>query len=480
MKILKNIILISLFLTVSSCQKWLTVEPEDRSTEDQLFSSVNGFYIALNGIYTDFTNPYSYGAAWTMTTLEILAQRYNVNQEHTSYTLANYGFQEETAKRTMESIWNKAYFQIASANNILEQIEKRREIFTSPVDYALIKGEALALRAMIHFDLVRLFGPMPAQGGDNAAIPYYIENNRKTAPILSLNQVLSKAITDLENAIELLKEDPIISKGPLYSDSQLGGDYQRRYRTLRLNYFATLGLLARVQLYAGNKPSAFQHAATVITQASTWFPFIKTENIMGSSKNPDRIFSTEILFSLQAPQRQQTYLAYFAPDLDGKNILAPLSSRLDQSFENNQNDFRYTPLWASGEASGKNYRVFSKYNNIEDSRLNYNNRIPLIRLSEMYYIAAESAENPNEGLTFLNTIRNARGLVSLSELAPEQWKSEIEKEYIKEFYGEGQLFFFFKRIGKATIPDGKSVNNINMTPSKYIVPLPESETRHRN
>ncbi len=479
MKILKNIFLISLVIIVSSCQKWLTVKPDDRSTEDQLFESTKGFYTALNGIYTDLTASDSYGAAWTMTTTEILAQRYNVNQEHTLFTTANYAFQQETVKSSMGSIWSKSYFQISSTNNIIEQIEKRKAVFTTPIDYALIKGEALALRAMLHFDLLRLFGPMPKSGNQLEAIPYYTENNRKAAPILSFDKVIENIITDLNTAVELLKDDPIITEGPLYSENQLGGDLQKRYRTLRLNYFATLGLLARVQLYAGNNQQAYTCATKVIDLGAKWFPFIKTGNIMGSSTNPDRIFSTEILFSLQAPQRQQTHLAYFTPELDAKNILAPLPKRLEEVFEKNQNDFRYTPIWISKDGS-QDTRVFAKYKNIEDSRLNYNNRIPLIRLSEMYYIAAETHEDPNEGLKFLNVIRNARGLVSLSNLNVQQWQTEIEKEYIKEFYGEGQLFFFFKRLGKATIPDGKSANNISMSPSKYVVPLPESETRYRN
>lgn len=114
--------------------------------------STKGFYTALNGIYTDLTASDSYGAAWTMTTTEILAQRYNVNQEHTLFTTANYAFQQETVKSSMGSIWSKSYFQISSTNNIIEQIEKRKAVFTTPIDYALIKGEALALRAMLHFD----------------------------------------------------------------------------------------------------------------------------------------------------------------------------------------------------------------------------------------------------------------------------------------------------------------------------------------
>ena len=70
--------------------------------------------------------------------------------------------------------------------------------------------------------------------------------------------------------------------------------------------------------------------------------------------------------------------------------------------------------------------------------------IVLIRLAEMYYILAECAATPEEAAVFLNKVRDMRGVdpVVCTEL---NCLDEIEKEYRKEFYGEGQLFFFYKR-----------------------------------
>jgi hypothetical protein len=58
--------------------------------------------------------------------------------------------------------------------------------------------------------------------------------------------------------------------------------------------------------------------------------------------------------------------------------------------------------------------------------------------------------------------------------------TEIQKEYQKEFWGEGQLFFYYKRTNKTSIPSAISgTANVTMTAAKYVVPLPLSETTPR-
>ena len=88
--------------------------------------------------------------------------------------------------------------------------------------------------------------------------------------------------------------------------------------------------------------------------------------------------------------------------------------------------------------------------------------MPLIRLSEMYYIAAECTTDAGESADLINTVRHARSIPESLDIqatnaydAPDvrpgydSSKSvrinELMKEYRKEFYGEGQLFYFYKR-----------------------------------
>ncbi len=52
------------------------------------------------------------------------------------------------------------YKIVADVNSILQKIDQQKALFTGD-NYRLIKGEALALRAFAHFDVLRMFGPMP-------------------------------------------------------------------------------------------------------------------------------------------------------------------------------------------------------------------------------------------------------------------------------------------------------------------------------
>lgn len=468
-----------LMMALPSCKKWLDVEPLDRSTEDRLFKDEAGFKTALNGIYLEMTSNSAYGADLTMQFTDILAQYYNVNSEHQYTKTATYAFQEAPAKNSIQSIWNVAFTQIANCNVLIENADRRKQVFSAD-NYNLIKGEALALRACFHFDMLRLFGPVYGQEPNAAAIPYYDQKTNVPNPILKANEVLDKVLADLEAAELLLAKDPVITSGPLFSAAIDGSPVDLRFRNLRMNYYAVKALHARVALYGNQKVKALQLSKDLITEATKWFPFVNINQIMTDNLNPDRVFSSEVLFALQSPKLNTTFKALFAPELDAKSILAPTSNRLSAVFENNENDYRYNPIWIKSAVGGKNYRIFYKYDDIEDKRKLYRNLIPMLRLSEVYYIAAESSPDFNQGLGYLNSIRKARGLANLTNVSSQpDLQLQIEKEYIREFYGEGQLFYYYKRQAKSSILSGYGSNQINMGKTQYVLPLPESETKYR-
>ena len=95
----------------------------------------------------------------------------------------------------------------------------------------------------------------------------------------------------------------------------------------------------------------------------------------------------------------------------------------------------------------------------------------MIRLSEMYYILAECATTPENAADFLNKVREVRG-VDQVVCTENNVLEEIEKEYRKDFYGEGQLFYFYKRHGYTTFLHCPIEN---MTESNYMFTWPDNE-----
>lgn len=114
--------------------------------------------------------------------------------------------------------------------------------------------------------------------------------------------------------------------------------------------------------------------------------------------------------------------------------------------------------------------------------------IPLIRLPEMYYIVAECVPSASESADALNTVRFARGisysdeipttgyddLDNTSEEDKNQTKriNEIMKEYRKEYFAEGQLFYFLKAHNYSTYY-GCGIET--MTEAHYQMTLPDDE-----
>ncbi|KAF5269741.1 hypothetical protein FQR65_LT17947 [Abscondita terminalis] len=159
-------------------------------------------------------------------------------------------------------------------------------------------------------------------------------------------------------------------------------------------------------------------------------------------------------------------------------ITAPDPQRLDEIYEKLMNDYRYRVNWRDGGSAGKTYKTFIKYEDINEQNVSFRNFQSLLRLSEMYYIAAECEPDPLQAITLLNTVRTNRGLPDLSPKA--NVTTELFKEYRKEFWGEGQTFFYFKRRALTGIPNGSANGfTIKMDTTKYVVPWPLLEIQNR-
>ncbi|WP_312330906.1 RagB/SusD family nutrient uptake outer membrane protein [Sphingobacterium sp.] len=467
-KLFQFVCLIFLIAILPSCSKWLAVEPEDKFTEDRIYSSPQGFVDGLNGIYLKMANNSLYGRNLTLTVLDMFAQRYYQNgTSYAAYQYATYSVNDVSVKSTLESIWDNMYLTIANTNQFIRNVDRYGHILTN-VQKDQYKGEALGLRAFLYFDLLRMYGPIYNSIDSIApSIPFQKELTADVSPYLPANELLQHILDDIKQAEALLAFDPVLIEGRANNNAY------------RLNLLALKALKARVLLWRGSqedKQLAYITAKEVIASQSL-FPWVTHQAITGSAVDADRIFSTEVLFNIYVPELYTIYDQLYNPLLGDQSILSTgPSNQVETLYEGNQADYRFNYSWTTPGA-GVGYKTFLKYVDVSDKDLSFRNTIPLIRMSEMYYIAAETAANPTDGLYYLNQVRRARGLASdITEVSA--LTSEITKEYIKEFFGEGQLWYYYKR--KAI----KTVASPNSTTGTYDIrvfqlPLPDSETSVR-
>lgn len=465
-----------------SCDSWLEVKPYDKISEGELQKSEEGYQKMLNGIYIDLNSDALYGQSLSVEMIEVMGGAYAIGTDNSVWgnykDLSNYQYGTEYWRNRLDQTWNKAYALILNCNKILENIDQNQGLFTGGNYYA-VKGEALALRAMLHFDMLRLFGPVYTKDSDKKAIPYYNKQTNSPEPILTAKEVAEKVVADLEEARILLANDPVKTEGTLMSGSQDGTSNFMRYRALRLNYYAVEALLARVNLYMGNKTEAFKYATDVIKTADQGiFPFVDKSLVIGSPADPDRIFSSEVLFALTNTSRSKIHKNFYDP-----SRLPNYVFRMDDNLMSNivyggaattggyQDDYRYRANWI---ATGSN-RYFYKYSDMVTNGSIQNTMIPMIRLGEMFLIAAESqSDNLANGVQYVNALRRNRGVANLQTLTPDL----LKYEYIRELYGEGQLFYLYKRLNSDIITSSNANKNPKASDLIFVVPLPDSETEN--
>ena len=481
-RLIINGLLALLLVITASCESWISVEPSDRLTEDEVFSSQKGFLQSLNGIYAEMNNTNVYGGNLSVGVVDVLAQYYDggTDNSYAYYYYSRYDYTATSAKATFASVWSKMYSLISSVNILLEKCDQAD--FLTPQYQRIIKGEALALRAMLHLDLLRLYGPVMPANGSEKAIPYVTVADQSIQDILTGDVVIGKVLQDLNEASGLLAStDPVLTDG-VRNNPQNGENIDFCYRQYRLNYFAVQVLLARAHLWNGNKVEALAIAEDAISKAGPLFPFTTVATATGAY--PDRMFSSEVIFSLYNTNRINVFRKYFAPTLETRNILSfagTLDSGRVPELYDSQNDLRYK-MW-SASAEGDNDLIFNKYEDValkDGSTSHYCYMMPLIRLSELYLIAAECETDFSKALSYVNTLRNKRNCPSLAPADAEALMSVIMSEFRKETIGEGQMFFFYKRHAMQNIPNGSATSgDMNMLLKNYVVPIPESEIDNR-
>lgn len=467
----------------ASCDSWLEVKPYDQIAEGELQKSEEGYQKMLNGIYIDLNSDALYGQTLSVEMIEVMGGAYTIGSDNSVWgnykDLSSYQYNTEYWRDRLDQTWNKAYALILNCNKILETIDGNKNLFTDG-SYYIIKGEALALRAMLHFDMLRLFGPVYSKDSDKKAIPYYTKQTNSPEPILTAQEVMEKITADYEDALNYLANDPVKTEGTMMSSTEDGSSNFLRYRALRLNYYAIEALMARAYLYMGNKTEAFKYATDVIKTADqNIFPFVDKNLVIGSPADPDRIFSSEVLFALTNTSRGTIHKNFFDP-----SRLPNYVFRMDDSMMSNlvyggaattggyQDDYRYRACWM---ATGSN-RYFYKYSDMVANGSIQNTMIPMVRLGEMFLIAAESQSGDlKAGVKYVNALRRNRGVASLTTLTPDL----LKYEYIRELYGEGQLFYLYKRLNSDIITSATSSKNPKASDLIFVVPLPDTETENR-
>ena len=456
------ILLIVSFLSFSSCEKILDKEPTDKLSLEDLFKDVQGAKTALAGSYKALLEEDHYNKNM-MVYPDIFAGNIKFSK-NTNLRLEDvYEVVLDAQESSMNATYSSLYKELNNVNNVIKYTPSSAG---SATEKAKIVAEAKAIRALIHFDLVRIFArPFNyTQAASHLGIALILQPQLYSDPApyrATVAETYNTITKDLTEAIAAFDDTNV---GVLNAGS-------------KQNYFtksSTKAILAKVYLYQNNWNAAFTLADEIIK--SNQYTLINNANYITSWVG--RVPSSESIFELAVePSFAGGGLGvyYENSNLSSYRMYA---ATLDLTGLYSNDDVRGINKMFNREViNGINYAFTKKY----QGGATLATPIKILRLSEMHLIRAEAAvEKITPDFTTanadLNLIRKRgdAGASTLNLTTKEAVIDAVLLERRKELAFEGNLLFDLMRRKKDIVRVDVTpiVKSLMTDDDRLIMPLP--------
>ncbi|MCV9932873.1 RagB/SusD family nutrient uptake outer membrane protein [Flavobacterium sp. LS1R47] len=449
--ILKTLLLIVVItFQFQSCDSFVDVElPQSQLISTTVFEDYATANAAMTDIYATIPNKGIYTGALGLgisNQLGNYADEITSTQNPNNPSLNFYNNSLLPSNTTVTGFWNITYNQIYAVNAVIEGVATSQNLTMEQKEQ--LTGEALFIRALLHFHLVNIFGD----------VPYITQTDYKKNSTVSrtpIGEIYQNCIVDLQNAIAVLPDPAPTS------------DMER----VRPNKAVAQALLARVYLYNKSYPQAANMASAVLNR----------EALYALEQNMTKVFligSKETIWQLQSGSAGlNTTEGAFFTFISGPPPLISLSENLVNSFTGN--DLRKSN-WIRAIYNGTTtwYHAY-KYKESKSTSVSKEYTI-VFRLAEQYLIRAEARAEQGDFIGAredLNKIRHRAGLSDTTASSQQEILNAILEERRWELFTErGQRFFDLKRSGKLDSTLTGLKPGWNTTDSLFPIPQTELNT----
>ena len=458
-----------LLTTLFACKDFLDVKPTNSGDSATAVQTARDAEVIINGLMRKMTSSSYYGRNFFMYgdakggDLTIFSQGRGLDGLYT--------FNHSASTGSNAAFWNQIYHCILQTNSLLSRIAQL-EAEGTEADFSESKGQALTARALMYFDLVRLYGEPYSEDKTAFGVPNITE------PLDAAEQPLRASVE--ENYTQILQD---------LKDAQdlLGKEKNNGY----LNYYANLAMQARVYLYMEDYPAALIAAQEIIDEG----PYTLYNNSNWVSSWTEQ-FGSESIFELGIlPTESDLGTAslgfYLRRKAHGSSSAMGWFMGSDYFIERlgeDPDDVRWGVMSydeAAPTHMGACYKYSGSLDLVGDGKSTGTAvNIKVIRLSEIYLIAAEAAFHSDKALAaeYLNAIRERAPNLDPATAATVSIDMILD-ERSKELFAEGQRFFDMMRLDKSiTFNDdlgGIAVSHrektIDRSFFKTILPIDESE-----
>lgn len=430
-------------LGLGSCSNFLEPKPTDVLAPENFYASAADAVSAVNAVYSQ--TQWVYFFYWyqsDIATDDIFA---SANFGTDGHQLASYTF--DPTLWSIDNVWSNAYITINRANIVLDRVPS---IVMDPAERDRVLGEAHYLRALMYFELVRMFGDVPLIQHEAKSVADAQVARTPAAQVYALIQ------TDLQTAIPVLPAS--------YSGSDVG----------RATSGAAAALLAKVYLNQKDYTNAAKYAGQVISSGryslnTRWLDNFK---VSAEYTNPESIYevnygapeqtagvvgSVQSLFSLPSgfPGGDAYGLMQVNPQLIA--LYSPNDQRGDRATYMTSpytDALGRTATW--GVPNGAAFHKWLDETNTKDMTARSWQQQPnnwiIQRYADVLLIYAEAVNaggTPTAGsaVAALNAVRSRAGIPTVAGLSSAALTDSIRVERRREFAFEGQRWFDLSRWG---------------------------------
>ncbi len=435
----------------ASCSKsFIERDPFDSVPDDEAITDESSMQNAVSGMYAGLRAVGCFGRDMPVIG-DVQADNTFVEVENSGRYLANYQFNFTSANAEYTDMWNKAYAVILRANRVIDAD-------ISGDNVPALKAQAYGVRALMYFKLVNIYArpytDNPAGAGVPLVLHYdpYIQPSRNT-----IEEVYDQIVSDLQTAFSTADD---------YSNS------------VTLSKYAIEGLLARTYLYMGDKANARAAAIDVISNSD--FTLVQPDKYVDFwSDGGIHRDAVETMFEVDVDlinnNGTDDFSGIYADNYQDIYCTAELYNLYSPT------DVRASVLIPWQTKAGSPAVIVYKFPNAASTQDRDN--IKVIRLAEVYLIAAEASlpANENAARNFLNAVAITRdpdfgGYHSSGSALME----DIITERRKELAFEGDRYYDLNRLQRtitresdpASIPGPLSIDYDDY---HRVAPIPLSE-----
>ncbi len=472
---MKNIaILISMvgLLLIAGCDDKLNLDPHQSISANQAFTTLEDFSYAINGMYAGARSGNLYGGH-LMIYPDIMADNLTRSLEGRLTHTSLYNWTVSSDYYLMEDVFDQAYTVIYRANKILEAAEDYSpvdDVEQAELDHYV--GQAMAMRALMHLEMVKMFGKAYSQStASDLGIPYVTSSEASYPGRDGLLDVYDLIVSDLNDAYGLI--DPKATSKDQFSQP------------------AIAALQAKVAMEMGEYTTVISKGK----EALAYVPVADRENFFGVWKDENK---DGVLFYISVEKKDAVTLGvnYSQSSNDGIRSEYLCSYELFKLFDSA--DIRLTSYITTSEYHGKTYNHIEKYRGRSSSV----DAIPtpdlvdlkVIRAADIALLVAEAnmigpSQDPLEAAKYMNAVRYNRYDTTKISFPPLNNLDLLDEIYLQrrlELAFEGDRLFVLKRLkldiertADGHLADGTGIgaDNLILEASSYKMqlPIPQSE-----